>query len=676
MAPTLKTAERRRYWLVGTMVVENLFFSAVLLGWSSLLPVLLSEGFYSNVCTKDDMISDDNGNSTAQDSNNDTFGNASSTLSPFVNGYPRCAEQDGKLNLAFTVGSFLLSGLTFPIGLAMDKFGSRILRILGAVMFIVSCLLFGWATVETSWFLFPAVALNGVGGIMITFTSFQVANLFPSKRSTIMSFSIGSYASAAILFLILKIFYDLGIPRQYIFTGVAIATVFVIINCIINVPQEAIPDPEEAKFGMHWHILRTDHKVTGKQFYSIVSSVGRRLSVDEEKPPAIIPLSRKGSMIYSSQHNLELTLNLDKLKPKAKKSTKEKSLIGNVFTPLYLLSLVVMCITQLRLLFFIGSLQSMLEGITNFETETVNSYIYIFGILQLMCLVTSPLIGTVMDYKIKETLDTLKGKQRRKNSSKRSMSLGGKMGDDCVFSDETKDIVKMDRKTSLPDFSKPSIFGNFGRSKSFDNGHVPVVKGQEKGRLPSRGSSSSMKSRHSSTDSNGSDNIADPEKPPMSLKIRKLLNGAYAFGITNTLLMLFGVTVLIPSLKVQIISFILHTVIRGFIHSACCGLYAIVYPASQTGSLIGLQSLISACFTLFQYPIFMVIQGPLEGNPFYVNVVLFVMTVLNYGMPVYMVYYAKKLRRRQKTEAVSEDKQTLLSSRPSKSTLPVVPEDV
>uniref|UniRef100_A0A8C6NYC3 Solute carrier family 43 member 1b n=1 Tax=Nothobranchius furzeri TaxID=105023 RepID=A0A8C6NYC3_NOTFU len=351
MAPSLAQAYRRRWWMAVTAIMENLLFSAVLLGWASLLIMLKNEESCRLSHVNNTVLT----NETAVEES----------------GWRSCVEQDEILNLGFTIGSFLLSAATLPLGILMDRYGPRPLRLVGSSCFAASCAMMAVAAYDPavlSVLIFFAVSFNGFGGICLTFTSLTVSPTISSRYRSTSATSSGSFPASEVTF---HLIYDVGVSFRlimWVWTGMAC---MVFLNCYLNWPGESFPAPEDNRY--------TSYRTTGDNHETVTE--------DESGTSQL-------------EHN-----------PRGSRTKASVPFCQSVCSPIFLWSILTMAVTQLRLIFFMGAMNKMIEFLVmhgdphrkmlRYETK-MGFYSSIFGAIQLLCLLTCPLIGYIMDWRMEE----------------------------------------------------------------------------------------------------------------------------------------------------------------------------------------------------------------------------------------------------------------------------------
>jgi len=337
---------RLRYLYAIWSFFECLGFGGLIYGWGSLVFVLKDEGLYlDQLCglpLQNSMSNSTQSTSgeTTQDANTDPF---------------NCQARDDKFNLVFTVGSSMLCVGSFVMGQISFKFGTRVTRLVALVLFTGGALMIAFTSNDAPWLIFPGLSLVGVGGIVLLMTNKQVSLLFPTGGGLVVGLIGGAMDASAGVQQMVKLGYENGISRQTSYIILAACHLLTLVNTLVFLPKDFVKKQE----------LNTTLTVDAK-----LDKGKQKSSPSEDDSTGADPVSVFG------QH-----------------STFRQCLVS----PYFIGHLVWMSFLSLRFLFFLGSINSMMEEILEDEKEQVSHYTDAMSYTIICGIFVSPIAGFVYD---------------------------------------------------------------------------------------------------------------------------------------------------------------------------------------------------------------------------------------------------------------------------------------
>ncbi|XP_076878611.1 solute carrier family 43 member 3b [Brachyhypopomus gauderio] len=115
-----------------------------------------------------------------------------------------------------------------------------------------------------------------------------------------------------------------------------------------------------------------------------------------------------------------------------------------------------------------------------------------------------------------------------------------------------------------------------------------------------------------------------------------------SLGVTALQCVLFSLCATLPLLTLQYLTFALQVLNRSFLYGGNAAFISMAFPPAHFGKLYGSVMALSAVVSLLQYPCFALINGPLGGDPFAVNVALTVLSCLAFVHPLYVYLHCRR----------------------------------
>ncbi|KAL6117617.1 slc43a3 [Pungitius sinensis] len=113
--------------------------------------------------------------------------------------------------------------------------------------------------------------------------------------------------------------------------------------------------------------------------------------------------------------------------------------------------------------------------------------------------------------------------------------------------------------------------------------------------------------------------------------------------LTSLQCVVFSLCASIPYLPLQYLTFVLQVLNRSFLYGGNAAFISVAFPQCHFGKLYGLIMSLSAVLSVLQYPCFALVNGPLDGNPLYVNIALTLFSLLTLIHPLSVFLHCRSL---------------------------------